>query len=216
MTDLAHYITDYGYWALFIGCLAEGETITLLGGIAAHEGLLHWPWVIAVVALGGTLGDQLLYFIGRRFEGRVISRLKGQEKRITRARRLIARHPMLFVIGVRFMYGFRIIGPVLIGASRLPPSRFVPLNILGAILWATIFVMLGYFGGQAIEASLPASIKNSPACCLLRWRSPPSCWCASGGANATRSETQRLSISLMPNSASTPPLKRSNQALKRR
>ncbi|MBF4190353.1 hypothetical protein ISX56_34965, partial [Serratia ureilytica] len=35
--------------------------------------------------------------------------------------------------------------------SRLPPSRFVPLNILGAILWATIFVMLGYFGGQAIE-----------------------------------------------------------------
>lgn len=57
MTDLAHYITDYGYWALFIGCLAEGETITLLGGIAAHEGLLHWPWVIAVVALGGTLGS---------------------------------------------------------------------------------------------------------------------------------------------------------------
>ncbi|MDU7468018.1 MAG: DedA family protein, partial [Serratia marcescens] len=88
---------------------------------------------------------------GRRFEGRVISRLKGQEKRIARARKLIARHPMLFVIGVRFMYGFRIIGPVLIGASRLPPSRFVPLNILGAILWATIFVMLGYFGGQAIE-----------------------------------------------------------------
>lgn len=59
---------------------------------------------------------------------------------------------MLFVIGVRFMYGFRIIGPVLIGASRLPPSRFVPLNILGAILWATIFVMLGYFGGQRIES----------------------------------------------------------------
>ncbi|HEB0141462.1 TPA: DedA family protein, partial [Serratia marcescens] len=93
----------------------------------------------------------LLYFAGRRFEGRVISRLKGQEKRIARARKLIARHPMLFVIGVRFMYGFRIIGPVLIGASRLPPSCFVPLNILGAILWATIFVMLGYFGGQAIE-----------------------------------------------------------------
>lgn len=185
MTDLAHYITDYGYWALFIGCLAEGETITLLGGIAAHEGLLHWPWVIAVVALGGTLGDQLLYFAGRRFEGRVISRLKGQEKRIARARKLIARHPMLFVIGVRFMYGFRIIGPVLIGASRLPPSRFVPLNILGAILWATISAILA---ARRSNASLPASTKNSPACCLSRWRSPPSCWCASGGANATRNK----------------------------
>ncbi|MCL2894640.1 DedA family protein [Brenneria tiliae] len=151
MADLAHYITEYGYWALFIGCLAEGETITLLGGIAAHNGLLHWPWVITAVAVGGTLGDQLLYFSGRRYGDRVISRLKGQQKRIARAQGLIARHPMLFVIGVRFMYGFRIIGPALIGASQLPPARFVPLNILGAILWASLFVMLGYFGGQAIE-----------------------------------------------------------------
>lgn len=147
MTVLAHYITQYGYWALFIGCLAEGETLTLLGGIAAHDGLLHWPWVIAVVAFGGTLGDQLLYFVGCRYEGQVISRLKSQEKHLARARSLIARHPVLFVIGVRFMYGLRIIGPVLIGASRLPPAHFVPLNILGAILWATLFVMLGYFGG---------------------------------------------------------------------
>ncbi|CDG47082.1 DedA family protein [Serratia symbiotica] len=152
MTVLAHYITQYGYWALFIGCLAEGETLTLLGGIAAHDGLLHWPWVIALVAFGGTLGDQLLYFVGRRYEGRVISRLKSQEKHLARDRSLIARHPVLFVIGVRFMYGLRIIGPVLIGASRLPPVHFVPLNILGAILWATLFVMLGYFGGQAIES----------------------------------------------------------------
>ncbi|QTF09264.1 DedA family protein [Brenneria izadpanahii] len=151
MADLAHYITEYGYWALFIGCLVEGETITLLGGIAAHNGLLHWPWVVLVVAAGGSLGDQLLYFAGRRYGERVISRLKGQQKRIAYAQRLIAHHPTLFVIGVRFMYGFRIIGPTLIGASRLPPTRFVPLNILGAVLWASIFVMLGYFGGQAIE-----------------------------------------------------------------
>lgn len=150
MTDLAHYITQYGYWALFIGCLLEGETITLLGGIAAHNGFLRLPLVIAVVALGGTLGDQLLYFAGRYFGGRVIARIKDQQQRIERAQRLIARHPMLFVVGVRFMYGFRIIGPLLIGASKLPPSLFIPLNILGAILWATLFVLLGYFGGQAI------------------------------------------------------------------
>ncbi|TQI79569.1 membrane protein DedA with SNARE-associated domain [Serratia fonticola] len=151
MTDLAHYITQYGYWALLIGCLLEGETITMLGGIAAHNGLLRLPWVIAVVAFGGTLGDQLLYFAGRHFGGRVLSRMKNQQSRIERAQKLIASHPVLFVIGVRFMYGFRIIGPVLIGASKLPPSRFIPLNILGAILWATLFVLLGYFGGQAIS-----------------------------------------------------------------
>ena len=29
----------------------------------------------------------------------------------------------------RFMYGFRVIGPTLIGASQLPPKIFLPLNI---------------------------------------------------------------------------------------
>ncbi|EFE93887.1 DedA family protein [Serratia odorifera] len=167
MNELAHYITDYGYWALFIGCLAEGETITMLGGMAAHEGLLQLPWVLAVVALGGTLGDQLLYFAGRRFGGKAIARLKSQQQRIERAQKLIARHPMLFVIGVRFMYGFRIIGPVLIGASRLPPSRFIPLNLLGALLWATIFVLIGYFGGQAMEGFLAGIDKKFSALLLV-------------------------------------------------
>lgn len=166
MADLSHYITQYGYWALFVGCLLEGETITLLGGIAAHNGLLHWPWVIAVVAVGGSLGDQALYFAGRRYGEWVISRLKGQQKRIAYAQRLIARHPMLFVIGVRFMYGFRLIGPALIGAARLPPTRFVPLNILGAVLWASIFVMLGYFGGQVIE-NIIGDVDNQLASLLL-------------------------------------------------
>lgn len=158
--DLTHYITQYGYWALLIGCLLEGETITLLGGIAAHHGLLRLPFVIAVVAFGGTLGDQLLYFAGRYFGGRAIARLKNQQARIERAQKLIASHPVLFVIGVRFMYGFRIIGPVLIGASKLPPARFISLNILGAIIWATFFVLLGYFGGQAISNFVTGSDKK--------------------------------------------------------
>ncbi|MFC0229457.1 DedA family protein [Serratia aquatilis] len=169
MTDLSHYITQYGYWALFIGCLLEGETITLLGGIAAHNGLLRLPLVMAVVALGGTLGDQLLYFAGRYFGGRVLIRMKNQQSRIERAQKLIASHPVLFVIGVRFMYGFRIIGPVLIGASKLRPSLFIPLNILGAILWATLFVLFGYFGGQAISNFVSGTDKKlySLLFCLL-------------------------------------------------
>lgn len=37
------------------------------------------------------------------------------------------------------MYGFRVIGPTLIGASQLPPKIFLPLNILGAFARALIF-----------------------------------------------------------------------------
>ncbi|WP_114192907.1 DedA family protein [Edaphovirga cremea] len=154
MPDIAQFITDYGYWALFIGCLAEGETVTLLGGIAAHHGLLNLPWVLGVVALGGCLGDQILYFVGRKFGPRILKKLHRRQHQIRRANQLINHHPMMFVLGVRFMYGFRILGPLIIGASKMPPSRFVPVNILGACLWAIIWVLLGYFFGHMMQSLL--------------------------------------------------------------
>lgn len=148
--DIHGLISQYGYAALLVGSMAEGETITLLGGIAAHQGLLKFPLVVLSVALGGMLGDQLLYLLGRHYGSRVLARFRRHRKHISRAKRLINNHPRLFVIGSRFMYGFRVIGPIMIGASRLPPRLFFPLNILGAVIWALLFTSLGYVGGEVV------------------------------------------------------------------
>ena len=148
--DINALITQYGYAALLIGSLAEGETVTLLGGVAAHQGLLKFPLAVLAVALGGMIGDQVLYLFGRRFGNRALRRFSRHQKKIDRAQGLILRYPVWCIIGTRFMYGFRVIGPLLIGASRVPPKLFIPLNILGAFIWALIFTTLGYLGGEAI------------------------------------------------------------------
>ncbi|EAT2901102.1 TPA_asm: DedA family protein [Salmonella enterica subsp. enterica serovar Typhimurium] len=148
--DINTLITHYGYTALVIGSMAEGETVTLLGGVAAHQGLLKFPLVAAAVALGGMMGDQLLYLLGRCYGGKILRRFPRYHTKIRRAQKMIQRHPYLFVIGTRFMYGFRVVGPLLIGASRLPPKIFLPLNIVGALIWALLFTTLGYLGGEVI------------------------------------------------------------------
>ncbi|EEJ7911683.1 DedA family protein [Salmonella enterica] len=148
--DINTLITHYGYAALVIGSMAEGETVTLLGGVAAHQGLLKFPLVAAAVALGGMMGDQLLYLLGRCYGGKILRRFPRYHTKIRRAQKMIQRHPYLFVIGTRFMYGFRVVGPLLIGASRLPPKIFLPLNIIGALVWALLFTTLGYLGGEVI------------------------------------------------------------------
>lgn len=148
--DINTLITHYGYAALVIGNMAEGETVTLLGGVAAHQGLLKFPLVAAAVALGGMMGDQLLYLLGRCYGGKILRRFPRYHTKIRRAQKMIQRHPYLFVIGTRFMYGFRVVGPLLIGASRLPPKIFLPLNIVGALIWALLFTTLGYLGGEVI------------------------------------------------------------------
>ncbi|WP_172428237.1 DedA family protein [Salmonella enterica] len=148
--DINTLITHYGYAALVIGSMAEGETVPLLGGVAAHQGLLKFPLVAAAVALGGMMGDQLLYLLGRCYGGKILRRFPRYHTKIRRAQKMIQRHPYLFVIGTRFMYGFRVVGPLLIGASRLPPKIFLPLNIVGALIWALLFTTLGYLGGEVI------------------------------------------------------------------
>lgn len=148
--DINTLITHYGYAALVIGSMAEGETVTLLGGVAAHQGLLKFPLVAAAVALGGMMGDQLLYLLGRCYGGKILRRFPRYHTKIRRAQKMIQRHPYLFVIGTRFMYGFLVVGPLLIGASRLPPKIFLPLNIVGALIWALLFTTLGYLGGEVI------------------------------------------------------------------
>ncbi|ECC1190735.1 DedA family protein [Salmonella enterica] len=148
--DINTLITHYGYAALVIGSMAEGETVTLLGGVAAHQGLLKFPLVAAAVALGGMMGDQLLYLLGRCYGGKILRRFPRYHTKIRRAQKMIQRHPYLFVIGTRFMYGFRVVGPLLIGARRLPPKIFLPLNIVGALIWALLFTTLGYLGGEMI------------------------------------------------------------------
>jgi membrane protein DedA with SNARE-associated domain len=81
--DINALIEQYGYAALVIGSVAEGETITLLGGVAAHQGLLKFPLVVAAVALGGMIGDQLLYFLGLRFGPTLLKRFAKHKRKLT-------------------------------------------------------------------------------------------------------------------------------------
>lgn len=147
--DINHLISQYGYAALIVGSMAEGETITLLGGVAAHQGLLKFPggdrrrprrddWRSAALSGRSPL------------RGPILRRFASQKARIRKAQRMIQHRPWLFVIGTRFMYGFRVIGPLLIGASRLPPRIFLPLNIVGALVWALLFTTIGYLGGEVV------------------------------------------------------------------
>nr|BFD44155.1 DedA family protein [Pseudomonas sp. FFPRI_1] len=149
--DLNALIAAYGYWVIFIGCLLEGETVLILGGMAAHQGALQWAQVVGWATLGGILGDQLLFWTGRYCGARLLPRLKRHQAAIERVQGLIQRYPSTSVFAVRFLYGMRLVGPMVIGASGLAPWRFALLNVLGAAVWASLFVGAGYWAGEALQ-----------------------------------------------------------------
>ncbi|MBB3103325.1 DedA family protein [Azomonas macrocytogenes] len=151
MTSANEWIDQYGYLAVLIGTAIEGDGIAVLAGIAARHGYLNLLFTIVATALGGALSDIGLYFVGRRYGDAIIRRFSKHRERIERARSLILRHERLWIIGLRFAYGFRIIGPIIIGSSGIPVRRFLLLNMLGTVLWAVTVVVLGYWVGDVLH-----------------------------------------------------------------
>ena len=145
-----HGLQHYGYLAVIIGCLLEGEMVVILAGIAVHAGLFSLPLLIGMVWFGGMLGDIVLYLLGHYFGQALLARLSWRKGRVRRMQMLIRRHQFLAIFGVRFLYGLRIVGPVVIGTSGIPVRTFLLPNLLGAAIWAVLFTLLGYLIGPAV------------------------------------------------------------------
>ena len=143
-------IRHYGYAAVALGALAEGETVLLLAGYGAQRGWLQWPLVVAVAAVAATLGDQLFFFLGRWFGPQLLARFPRLEAHLPRVRSMLERNAPWAIVSVRFLYGMRIAGPVLIGMAGIAPWRFVVFNAIGAALWAPLITGLGWFFGAGI------------------------------------------------------------------
>jgi len=152
--DVANLVSTHGYWVLVVGCLLEGETVLVLAGFAAHRGYLDLGTVIALASAAGFAGDQAYFWLGRRHASAVLARFPSIEMQTQRVQRLVERHSRLSIVGVRFAYGLRIAGPVLMGTTRLPALRFAAFNAVGAVLWATTVAALGWIFGEAAKAVL--------------------------------------------------------------
>jgi membrane protein DedA with SNARE-associated domain len=149
--DFAALVHQYGYYAVFLGTLLEGETILVLAGLSAHQGYLN-PLLVWLTAIAGAiLGDQLFYFLGRRHGTKLLRRFPAWAVRAATAQRMIARYHAPVIVVLRFTYGLRTIGPMMVGMSAVTLFQFSLWNSLGAVLWATLIVGAGYLFGDALH-----------------------------------------------------------------
>ena len=151
---------SYGYWVvffgtflentLFLGLLVPGVLVMLLAGLSAHEGMLSLPVVIVLGIAGTVAGDTVSYVIGRLGWHRFLARLGGERfhRWSEGLRQPIMRWSVLFVLFYHFAGYSRVVGPAMAGVLRMPARRWLPLDMIGASLWVTAFVMEGYVLGR--------------------------------------------------------------------
>lgn len=164
--SLARLVAEYGYLAVLVGTFFEGEVILVLAGFAAQQGHLSITTVMAVAFCGATLGDQMFFFIGRRYGNTLLQRFPSTQPRALKVHALLLRYHAGIIIGIRFAYGLRILGPIVIGTTSLAPWRFMLFNALGAAIWAPLIAGAGYLFGQTLQLLL-ADLKQFELVALL-------------------------------------------------
>jgi membrane protein DedA with SNARE-associated domain len=152
--SLERLIDAHGYLAVLLGTFLEGETILILGGVAAKLGYLELTWVIVYGFAGSLIGDQLAFFLGRWRGRSLLQRYPAWNRRASRVGNLLEVHHVPVILGFRFLYGLRNLTPFVLGMNGLPIVQFALLNVVGAALWAGVIGTLGYSLGHAADLLL--------------------------------------------------------------
>ncbi|MDD2656029.1 MAG: DedA family protein [Patescibacteria group bacterium] len=152
----------WGYWialffALFettigVGLFIPGSTAILLIAATTSQTHLEPGDLIFFTTLGAIIGDNINYYLGRKFGNKIFA--KGfwfiKESHITKAKTFIEVHGSKSIFLARFIPSMKEFAPFIAGTLKMKRLQFTIWNILGAIGWSILLVLPAYFFGQSL------------------------------------------------------------------
>jgi membrane protein DedA with SNARE-associated domain len=145
------FLGQYGYIALIIGSFFEGETAILVASSLIHRGLFEGPYTVFFGFAGSFISDWLYYLIGRLNGKYYISKRPKLIARIAPVRSFFERHKIQILFTYRFLYGFRVIIPLIIGMSNIRPAQYLFYSLVSGIIWASTVSTIGYAIGRFLD-----------------------------------------------------------------
>ncbi len=167
LINFAGHLGHWGYLIIFIivalecqallGLIMPGESLVLMGGFFAEQGLLDLRVLICVISLAAVLGDSIGYELGRHLgRGWLLKhgrRFGLRQEHIDRVDGFFVRHGGKAVFGSHFLHLLRALMPFVAGSRHMRYLKFLLFNAAGCIVWAAVFASLGYLAGEAWRAA---------------------------------------------------------------
>jgi membrane-associated protein len=156
-------LQQYGMWTyviLFLIIFLEtglvvtpylpGDSLLFIAGALAAAGMLNIWILLVTLILAAILGDTLNYWIGYTFEMKVLEWKYSLVKKehLDETQKYFEKYGGFTIVIARFMPFIRTFAPFLAGIGRMRYSWFLGYNALGGVMWASLFLLVGYFVGN--------------------------------------------------------------------
>ena len=165
MDELIPFLLRHGHALLFAWVLADQLGLplpvfpVLMGtGALVGTGQFSLATTIPLAAVAALLSGQIWYEIGRRRGGSVLRSLcqisLQPDACVRRTEDIFSRYGQTVLLWARFVPGMAAIATPMAGTIRMPRLRFFLLNITGAFLWTSTFILIGYFFTDQLERAI--------------------------------------------------------------
>lgn len=160
---LERIISATGYWTyviVFLIIFAEtgfvvtpflpGDSLLFALGAFAAQGHLHVIAIWVICTIAAILGDSINYQIGHHIGKRAFNLNTRwiKKEHLQKTELFYEKHGAKMIIMARFVPIIRTFAPFVAGIGHMHYRTFVIYNIVGALVWSTLFIFLGYFFGN--------------------------------------------------------------------
>ena len=137
--------------ASFLMPFLPGDALIFTIGLLAQEGSLNIYLVIPLLIFAAILGDNVNYYVGKRFGDYIMNSEKDffiKKKHLEKAKGFFDKNGKNSIIIARFVPVIRTIVLFLCGSTKVKYSTFLSFSMIGAVLWVGVIGLLGYNLGK--------------------------------------------------------------------
>jgi membrane-associated protein len=128
-----------------------GDSLLFAAGALSALGTLNFPLVLILFIVAAIIGDTVNYAIGRHFGKAIVDNPKIpfiNQEHIDKTEQFYKKHGGKTIILARFVPIVRTFAPFVAGVGSMHYRTFIIYNIVGGIVWVSLFTSAGYFFGN--------------------------------------------------------------------
>jgi membrane protein DedA with SNARE-associated domain len=160
--EVVYYVTRYGYLAIFILVFLQeigmpnpfpNELLLMFSGYLSFKGLLFFPYVVLTALSADFIGTNILYFLFYNAGTLIIQKkpkwIPLSVRMINSLTNKISKGGKLSIFIFRLTPFTRGYTSVITGLLQVKPKVFLPIALISAGIWSSIYVLIGNYIGPS-------------------------------------------------------------------